>query len=139
MDYKEVEIIKVEESIKTIKSSGTEVNYFIFKEFEIHLNYIPAKAVQDWHKHSRIEECIVVTNGEININWIDKGKVIKETVKEKSVIRVKKSIHLIENSTDKSAAFIVFRMVSKDEDNREIIKNDKITFEDLILRFSTFK
>ncbi|SHJ38993.1 Glycosyltransferases, probably involved in cell wall biogenesis [Clostridium cavendishii DSM 21758] len=135
MDSKEVEIMKVEESIKMMKCSGTKVNYFIFKEFEIHLNSIPAKSVQDWHKHSRIEECIVVTNGEININWIDKGKIIKETVKEKSVIRVKNSIHLIENSTNKIAEFIVFRMVSKDEDNREIIKNDKISFEDLIEKF----
>jgi len=41
--------------------------------------------------------------------------LIKEKVKEKSVIRVKKSIHVIENSTDKSAEFIVFRMILKDE------------------------
>ena len=135
MDSKEIEIIKIEESIETTKCSGTKVNYFIFKEFEIHLNYIPAKSIQDWHKHSKIEECIVVTSGEININWLDKGKIIKESVREKSVIRVKNSIHLIENSTDKDAEFIVFRMVAKDEDNREITKNDKITFENLIENF----
>ena len=41
--------------------------------------------------------------------------LIKEKVKEKSVIRVKKSIHVIENSTDKSAEFIVFRIILKDE------------------------
>ena len=36
-------------------------------------------------------------------------------MKEKSVIRIKKSIHVIENSTDKSAEFIVFRIILKDE------------------------
>ena len=41
--------------------------------------------------------------------------LIKEKVKKKSVIRVKKSIHVIENSTDKSAEFIVFRIILKDE------------------------
>lgn len=131
MENKEIDIVKSEQSIEITKDSGTEVNYFIFNEFEVHLNYIPAKTVQDWHKHSKIEEVIVVTLGEIQINWIEDNRINKESVKEKSVIRVKRSIHLIENITNEGAEFIVFRMIFKNEDNREKLKNDKITFENL--------
>ena len=122
----EVDILTQSDAISIIKENKTNVDYFIFDEFEVHLNKIPSNAEQEWHRHRKIEEVIVMTSGEIHIKWKENGNINDKKLIKGSVVRVKKSIHTIENITNSWAEFIVFRMVPSGDVKREIIKNDKI-------------
>lgn len=46
MLQKYIEILTRDEVIFRKKPDGTEVNYFLFPEFEIHINSLPGKTVQ---------------------------------------------------------------------------------------------
>lgn len=50
------EVIHREESIYVQKETGTDVNYYIFDESEIHLNKIMPHTIQEWHFHEKIDE-----------------------------------------------------------------------------------
>jgi hypothetical protein len=121
----EADIFTPADAISVVKENKTNVNYFVFDEFEVHLNRIPPKSVQEWHRHKIIEEILVVTYGEIYIKWQQNDKIKSEIARKNSVVRVKNSIHMIMNSSNDWAEFTVFRMVPTGEIKREIIKNDK--------------
>jgi len=122
----EIDILTKLNAVSIIKENKTNVDYFIFDEFEIHQNKIPPDSKQEWHMHKIIEEVIVVTIGEICIRWKEDNQLKESIAAKGAVIRVKKSIHTIENRTKDFAEFIVFRMVPEGKNKREIIKNDKV-------------
>lgn len=115
-----------EDSISVKKPNGTEVDYFIFDEYEIHLNKIPPHSVQEWHRHRKIDEALIMTSGEICLKWIDDGKESSRIITKGMVVRMGRAIHTLENNTDVPAEFNIVRTVPQGKDNREIIKNDKI-------------
>jgi uncharacterized cupin superfamily protein len=125
----EVDILTKLNAISVIKENSTNVDYYIFDEFEVHLNRIPPHSKQEWHKHNIIEEVLVVTEGQIDIRWRENEEIISGTLLKGSLARVKKSIHTIENTTDSWSEFTVFRMVPSVDVKSEIIKNDKIVIE----------
>ena len=108
------------------KENGTSVHYFLFNEYEIHFNKIKSHSIQEWHKHNNIEEVLVVTNGEIVIWWMERDEKKFMVVGKGTVVRVKKSIHTLENRSNNISEFIVYRTILKGENNRDKIKNDKI-------------
>ncbi len=126
-----LEIYNLKNSIFKQKENMTKVNYFIFDEYEIHFNTIPPKTSQEWHMHQEIEEALFVISGTILIRWKDNNTICEKAVSKNSVIRVKNSIHTIENHTNKNATFLVFRMVPDRMNKREIIRNDKVIFNNL--------
>jgi uncharacterized RmlC-like cupin family protein len=128
-----LEIHNLENSLYNQKESLTKVNYFIFDEYEIHFNIIPSKASQEWHMHREIEEALFVISGEILVRWKDDNIIREKLVCKNSVIRVKNSIHTLENLSNEEATFLVFRMVPDGTNKREIIKNDKVIFSNLSL------
>jgi mannose-6-phosphate isomerase-like protein (cupin superfamily) len=126
-----LEIHNLENSLYNQKENLTKVNYFIFDEYEIHFNIIPSKTSQEWHMHREIEEALFVISGEILVRWKDNNIIREKLVYKNSVIRVKNSIHTLENLTNEEATFVVFRMVPDGTNKREIIKNDKVIFSNL--------
>jgi len=126
----EVDILSRDDAISAVKENGTSVEYFIFDEFEVHLNKIPPNSIQEWHKHKLVEEVIVVTDGELTISWKENGETQHKTLIKGNVVRVKKSVHTIQNATDKFAEFNVFRMVPTGDNKRDIIKNDKTVIKE---------
>lgn len=125
----EVDILTKLDSISVTKENKTKVDYYIFDEFEVHLNRIPPNSKQEWHLHKIIEEVLAVTEGQVDIMWKENEKFMHETLVKGSLVRVKRSIHVIENTSNNWAEFIVFRMVPSGNINREIIKNDKVVIE----------
>ncbi len=125
----ELDIFTKLDGISVTKENKTDVDYFIFDEFEIHLNKIPPNTKQEWHKHEIIEEVLVTTKGELIVRWKENELIETTTVFKDNIVRVKKSIHTIENHTDEWAEFTVFRMVPSGEDKREIIKSDKVIID----------
>lgn len=69
-----IEIYTLQDSIHVKKENQTEVNYYIFDEFEIHLNKIAPHSSQGWHYHSQIEECMLITHGTLTCLWIENNK-----------------------------------------------------------------
>ena len=125
----EVDILTKLNAISVVKENKTNVDYHIFDEFEVHLNKIPPHSKQEWHKHEIIEEILVVTDGQVDIKWIENDEIIGGTLFKDSLARVKKSIHVIENTTDNWAEFTVFRIVPSGDTTKEIIKNDKVVIK----------
>ena len=111
------------------KSSGTQVDYYLYPEFEIHTNTLPAGVVQDWHKHQQLDENIIVTSGEITVEYLENGRVSSQTVRENDVLRVKRSIHRLLNQSSEPAQFIVFRFIPIGQDQSEQMKQDKVDCE----------
>lgn len=125
----EVDILTKLDGISVVKENKTNVDYYIFDEFEIHLNKIPPHSIQEWHKHEIIEEILVITEGQVDIKWKENETIMHESLFKGSIARVKKSIHTIENNTDSWGEFTVFRMVPTGAVNREIIKSDKVIID----------
>ena len=93
-----LEIYDTTDSIYVEKDNRTKVNYYIFDEYEIHLNTLPPHAIQEWHRHQKIEEVIFVISGKLKILWKEE---------------------------DQNVRFLVYRMVPDGIDKKNIIKNDK--------------
>lgn len=120
-----LEIYDTTDSIYVEKENHTKVNYFIFDEYEIHLNTLPPHSIQEWHKHHHIEEVIFIISGKLKILWKEGEQTESRIVSENSIVRVKNSIHTLENESDEDVRFLVYRMVPDGVDKRNIIKNDK--------------
>jgi quercetin dioxygenase-like cupin family protein len=120
-----LEIYDTADSIYVEKENQTKVNYFIFDEYEIHLNTLPPHAIQEWHRHHKIEEVIFVISGKLKILWKEEEQTESRIVSENSIVRLKNSIHTLENDSDQDVRFLVYRMVPDGIDKKNMIKNDK--------------
>lgn len=127
-----IEITRQTSAISVTKSSGTQVDYYLYPEFEIHVNILPAGVVQDWHKHQQLDENIIVTSGEITVEYLENGHVSSQTIQENDVLRVKRSIHRLLNQSSEPAQFIVFRFVPTGQEQSELMKQDKVDCENEI-------
>lgn len=90
---KSIDIRRLSEAISVEKDNGTKVNYFLYPEFEIYQNVLPANTIQDWHKHQSIEEIIVPTKGNVTIQVLENNAIKTYTANCGEVLRVKQSIH----------------------------------------------
>ncbi|WP_274641648.1 cupin domain-containing protein [Streptococcus equinus] len=129
---KSIDIRRLSEAISVEKDNGTKVNYFLYPEFEIHQNVLPANTVQDWHKHQAIEEIIVPTKGNVTIQVLEDNAIKTYTANCGEVLRVKQSIHRIIGDVKEETEFIVFRFVPTGSDRSDKIKNDKVDCEKLV-------
>lgn len=126
MSSRKMEILSLEDSIHVIKDTGTEVNYYIFDEYEIHINRMKPHTIQEWHYHSIIEETLVITRGILTCRWLEDGAEHEKMVREHELVRVGSSVHTFENETDETVEFTVFRLVPDGRDKRGIMKGDKV-------------
>lgn len=129
---KSIDIRQLSEAISVEKDNGTKVNYFLYPEFEIHQNVLPANTIQDWHKHQAIEEIIVPTKGNVTIQVLEDSAVRTYTANCGEVLRVKQSIHRIIGDVKEETEFIVFRFVPTGSDQSDKIKHDKVDCEKLV-------
>lgn len=129
---KSIDIRQLSEAISVEKDNGTKVNYFLYPEFEIHQNVLPANTIQDWHKHQAIEEIIVPTKGNVTIQVLEDNAVRTYTANCGEVLRVKQSIHRIIGDDKEETEFIVFRFVPTGSDQSDKIKHDKVDCEKLV-------
>jgi uncharacterized RmlC-like cupin family protein len=124
-----IDITRHDAAISVTKPSGTHVDYYLYPEFEIHANTLPAGTVQDWHKHVQLDENIMVTSGEITVEYLENGRIHSNLIKVNDVLRVKKSIHRLSNQSTEPANFIVFRFIPRGQDQSELFKQDKVDCE----------
>ena len=121
-----LEVIHEEDSIHVIKKTGTEVNYYIFDEAEIHINKIMPHTIQEWHFHEKIDENILITKGSLLCKYIDENEIERSCYATKNdVVRVYNCVHTFENDSDEVTEFVVFRFMPDGINKRELIKGDK--------------
>ena len=115
----------MEDAITVDKPNGTHVSYHIFEESEIHLNRITPASTQEWHYHTLIDECLLITRGVLTCRWLEDGEERTRRVHEQEIVRVGNSVHTFANETDEDVELVVFRFVPEGRDKREMIKSDK--------------
>ena len=116
----------IQDAIHVDKETGTSVDYYIFNEYEIHVNQVLPHTIQEWHSHSQIIETLLVTKGKLLCRYLDDdGREKARTMEKNDLVQVGTSIHTFENDTDEIVEFIVFRFVPDGTDKRTLIKNDK--------------
>lgn len=125
MEKEALSLQKLQEAISVKKVEGTEVDYFLYPEFEVHRNVLPPDVIQGWHTHSVVEEVIVCTKGHFIVETIVEREISIDCVEHGDVVRVKKSLHRLRNDGESAAEFVVFRFVPEGKNKQEIIKNDK--------------
>ena len=122
MLQKYIEILTRDEVIFRKKPDGTEVNYFLFPEFEIHINSLPGKTVQGWHKHHEIEEVFTCAVGKSENRRARKLANYFKNLCRRRTYSMHKSLHRISNPDTLSASFTVFRFVPQGQNQQECIK-----------------
>jgi len=123
---KELNVIHKKDSIHVSKANGTDVNYYIFDEAEIHVNSIRPHTIQEWHYHEHISENLLMIKGKLLCRYLDPEKSEQDLyVAEGDLIDIGNSAHTFENDTEDVAEFIIFRYVPSGINKREMIKNDK--------------
>lgn len=49
-----MKITRQEQTNSIKKSTGINITYYLFDEYEIHYNEQPSGTTQDWHAHSKV-------------------------------------------------------------------------------------
>ncbi|HAU98731.1 MAG TPA: hypothetical protein DCW55_00690 [Candidatus Pacebacteria bacterium] len=125
-----MKIISKNNSIHVDKPEGSSVDYYIFREYELHYNEIKSGTVQQWHHHPKIHESLFIIEGEIEAHWLDEaGKKQMQLASAGDVVQVEDTPHTFVNNSGKVVKLIAFRFVPTGEDKREIIKSDKVLDE----------
>ena len=125
-----MKLIRQDQSIHVDKTNGTEVDYYLLDDAEIHYNKINPRTLQEWHRHHHISENIFILKGELVYRYLDEISHEQFLIlKQGDLLSVENDIHTFENQTDEVVEFIVFRYLPYYKNQRELIKNDKEIIE----------
>lgn len=115
------------QSIHLVKPGGLEVNYYLFDEYEIHLNVQPPHSGQDWHYHQKIHETVIILEGEMTAFWEEGGETKSEKLEAGDLVETENTNHTFKNESDQPAKILVIKQILSGEDKRETFKTDKVT------------
>ncbi|MDO5812002.1 MAG: cupin domain-containing protein [Bacillota bacterium] len=125
-----MKLISQNQAIHVDKTNGTEVDYYLLEDAEIHYNKINPHTLQEWHRHHHISENIFILKGELVYRYLDEIRHEQFLLlKQGDLLSVENDIHTFENQTDEVVEFIVFRYLPSYKNQREMIKNDKEVIE----------
>jgi quercetin dioxygenase-like cupin family protein len=108
------------------KPEGTNVTYYLFPEYEIHINEQVPHSTQAWHHHEKIWETFYLVEGELTAQWKENGETKKQIVHAGDVIETEHTPHTFSNDSDKVVTFIVIKQVLTGENKRDTLKTDKV-------------
>lgn len=121
-----MKIIKKSDAIHLRKPEGIEVWYYLFPEYEIHINNQDPHTTQAWHHHEKIDETVVILDGEMTIKWREDGVSHEETLHSGDLVQMERTNHTFENKSDSVARLMCVKQVLRGEDNSALFKNDKV-------------
>ncbi len=121
-----MKITSYDQAIHVTKPTGLKVSYYLFDEYEVHVNEQPPHSVQDWHHHEKIWESLIILEGELIAKWKENGEEKQATVKAGDIIETEHTPHIFENQTDSTVKFIVLKQVTTGGNKRELLKTDKV-------------
>ena len=108
------------------KPEGTNVTYYLFPEYEIHINEQVPHSTQTWHHHEKIWETLYITEGELTAQWKENGETKTQIVHAGDVIETEHTPHTFSNDSNQTVKFIVIKQVLTGDNKKEILKTDKV-------------
>lgn len=121
-----MKITKKQQALHVTKPTGISVDYYLFDEYEIHLNEQPPHSVQDWHHHEKIWETLFIVEGDLVAKWKENGQEKQTIVSQGDLIETEHTPHIFENQTDKPVKFLVMKQVLSGENRKTLLKTDKV-------------
>ncbi len=112
-----MKIVKKSDAIHLQKPEGIEVWYYLFPEYEIHINNQDPQTTQAWHYHEKIDETVVVLDGEITIKWKEDGVLHEEALYSGDLVKMERTNHTFENKSDRIARLMCVKQVLSGKDN----------------------
>jgi len=119
-------IISRKEALNVLKPEEINVSYYLFSDYEVHLNEQAPHTTQVWHHHEKIWETLFIIEGELIAKWKEDDKEKSQVLKVGDLVQTERSPHTFENSTDSIVKFLVIKLMPSGKDFKEILKTDKI-------------
>lgn len=108
------------------KPEGVNVAYYLFPEYEVHVDEQLPHTTQTWHHHTSIWEIVYIVDGELTAQWKEDGKIKEETVQTGDLIESEHTPHTYSNDTDEVTKYIVIKQVLTGSDKSQLLKTDKV-------------
>jgi len=108
------------------KPEGVNVAYYLFPEYEVHVDEQLPHTTQTWHHHEIVWETLYIVDGELTAQWKENGEIKKEIVKTGDLIESEHTPHTYSNDGDKITKYIVIKQVLAGNDKRQLLKTDKV-------------
>ena len=108
------------------KPEGTNVQYYLFKDYEIHYNDQAPHTTQTWHHHEQIWGTLYIIDGELTAYWRDQGEEKSQLIKPGDVIETERTPHTFSNNSDETVRFLVIKRMPSGKDFTDILKTDKV-------------
>ncbi len=121
-----MKIIQSKDALHVVKPEGTDVHYYLFKDYEVHYNTQAPRTTQLWHHHEHIWETLYVIDGQLTAHWRDSGREKSQVIKSGDLVENERTSHTFSNDTDETVRFMVIKHIPSDEDYRELLKTDKV-------------
>lgn len=119
------------QAINHHRDDGTDISYYIFNEYEVHYGELAPGVVQPWHHHTIINETLYVVEGQILLHYLKDGQKAERVINPGDVVQVEDTPHTFSNPFQTVCKMVAFRFVPKGEDQREVIKSDKVLHPEL--------
>ena len=121
-----MKIIHSKDTLHVAKPEGTDVHYYLFKDYEIHYNDQAPHTTQIWHHHEKIWETLYIIDGELTAHWRDNGEEQSQIVKAGDLIETERTPHTFSNDSDQVVRFLVIKRIPSTDDYSEVLKTDKV-------------
>ena len=121
-----MKIIQAKDVPHVAKPEGTDVHYYLFKDYEVHYNDQAPHTTQTWHHHEKIWETIYIIEGELVAQWRDGDENKTQVIKAGDLTETERTPHTFSNETDQKVRFLVIKHIPLEEDYSETLKTDKV-------------
>lgn len=121
-----MKIVRASDATHVVKPEGTDVHYYLFKDYEIHYNDQAPHTTQSWHHHQKIWETMYVIDGELTAYWRDGDVEKSQTVHAGDVIESEHTPHTFSNDSNQTVRFLVIKRIPSGHDYRGVFKTDKL-------------
>src|SRR6266700_4194668 len=121
-----MKIIHKQDAKSVSKPEGTNVMYYLLKEYEIHYNEQVPKSTQTWHHHEKVWESIYIIEGELTAKWREGDREKEEILKAGDLVETERTPHTFSNNTEGIVKFLVFKQMLQNKDFSQVLKTDKV-------------
>jgi uncharacterized cupin superfamily protein len=121
-----MKILKAKDVLHVKKPEGTDVHYYLFKDYKVHYNDQAPRTTQTWHHHEKIWETLYIIEGELTARWREGGQEKSQTVQAGDLVETERTPHTFSNDSDKIVRFLVIKHIPSSEDHSEVLKTDKV-------------
>ena len=121
-----MKIFQAKNALHVSKPEGTDVHYYLFKDYEVHYNDQAPHTTQVWHHHVTIWETLYIIDGKLTACWREKGTEKSQILESGDLIETEHTPHTFFNDSDETVRFLVIKRMPSSEDHSLTLKTDKV-------------